>query len=1043
MKTAVHFSRAIAAGALLALILHAAPASAVDPAEIPTICVSSVDANNLVVAAHIRAGFTSVVLETRAEAGTGPWSSYVSGAVDGREGMVVFTAPSPGLNAFYRVRVGYETTPPAATYSGSTHFTVVYGLSSCLFSEDERIGHVLNRLAYGPSDYDLQRIASIGLEAWMNEQLNPNLIDESANTELNSRTAPLFYSFQPANASTLVSPGEIFSYHKGTNEPPANWATIGFDDSNWETGQTGIGYGDNDDATVLDDMRYNYSTVYARKVFNVADPAAFDHLVLQMDYDDAFVAYLNGTEVVRANFTGTPAFDSLADGNHEAGSPEQFDISAFKNLLVPGNNVLAFVSINVTLDSSDSSLIPELLGKTDIPGIPLQTRIKGLNELQQLVHIRGAYAHRQLQSVLAEFWQNHFTTDYNKVRDYFDGLNNSDATDAMIYSEAEKEAAEAKYREYEFFHDNALGYFGDLLLYSATSPAQLIYLDNVLNVKGAPNENYAREIMELFAFGVDNRYTQTDIEQLARCFTGWTVRKVWPQDAPTYPDSARNPPTDESVQFQDTTLLDLGSGWKYLKGTAEPTPVNGEPTTAWAENSYNDSAWSDGATPLGYGEEGYGVDNWYGTQLPDMRQTANQTGYPSVYLRRKFTVNNPATLQNLVLSLKCDDGVIVYVNGTEVARTRTMEGTGTPPPFDKLANGNAVEPLVDQNFSLKPYLNLLLPAPQENVIAIELHNVSLTSSDAAIAPKIILRDPLPGSIENGDPNGLWTFRFNPDEHDTNSKTLFAGTAYQIDIPGGRTGISGLLDATDVIDAMESHPSTEEFICLKLINKFVSDEINLDSYHNRTASPELLDLMDNAIAAWNTPVNGRKGHIGTVLNAIIQPVARLDVFWGEAGYKTKIKTPVEYINSTIRALNSAVDAPGLPNWNERMGMHLFDRLEPNGWSEIGDKWMDSGTLLQRIEFCRLIAGNSNSAYQWDVAGWVAANNITSAADIVDYFNHKLFQGTLMPEHISILVDYGNTAANGTPSTLDPTNTAHAARVRELVGLILSLPQWQYQ
>lgn len=1045
MNSAVTFARAAAFSVCLGLILHAAPASAVDPAQIPTICVSSVDTNNIVVAAHIRAGFSSVSLETRNDAATGSWSTYVSGAVDGREGMVVFTAPSPGINSFYRVRVGYETTPPAATYSGSPHFAIVYGLSSCLFTEDERIGHVLNRLAYGPSDFDLQQIASIGLEAWMSQQLNPNSIDESSNTNLNNRVASLFYSFQPANATTLVSPGEIYTYHKGTNQPPGNWTSLAFDDSSWLSGASGIGYGDGDDATVLDDMMGNYSTVYQRKVFNVADPTQIDQLMLQVDYDDGFVAYLNGTEVARSNFTGTPAYNSLADGNHEAGTPEGFDISAFKNLLVPGNNVLAFVTLNVTLDSSDLSLIPELIGKKNISGVPLQTRIRGLTELQELVHIRGAYARRQLQAVLGEFWQNHFTTDYNKVRDYFDNLNNSDATDAMIYGEAEKEAAEAKYREYEFFHDNSLGYFGDLLLYSATSPAQLIYLDNVLNVKGAPNENYAREIMELFAFGVDSRYTQTDIEQLARCFTGWTVRKVWPQDAPSYPDSARNPPTDESVKFQDTVLLDLGTGWKYLKGTAEPTPVNGQPTTAWAEPAYNDSSWSTGSTPLGYGDEGYGINNWYGTQLTDMRQTPNppQPGYASVYLRRTFTLANPSTLQNLMLSVQCDDGVVVYLNGTEVARTQTMNGTGTPPPYNKLANGNAIEPLVDQNFSLRPYLNLLLPAPQVNVLAIQLHNVSLTSSDAAIAPKIILRNPLPGSIENGDPNGLWTFRFNPDEHDTNSKTLFAGTPYQMNIPAGRTGIAGLLDATDVIDAMESHPSTAEFICLKLVNKFVSDEITLDTYHNRTASPELLDLMDSAIAAWNTPVNGRKGHIGTVLNAIIQPIARVNVFWGEAGYKTKIKTPVEYINSTIRALNSSVDASGLPDWNSRMGMHLFDRLEPNGWSEIGEKWMDSGTLLQRVEFSRLIAGNSNSAYQWDMTGWVTANHLASAADIVNYFNRKLFQGTLLPEHVNILVNYGNTAPNGTASPLDPTNSSQASRVRELVGLILSLPQWQYQ
>jgi uncharacterized protein (DUF1800 family) len=250
----------------------------------------------------------------------------------------------------------------------------------------------------------------------------------------------------------------------------------------------------------------------------------------------------------------------------------------------------------------------------------------------------------------------------------------------------------------------------------------------------------------------------------------------------------------------------------------------------------------------------------------------------------------------------------------------------------------------------------------------------------------------------------------------------------------------------VIDAMVDHPSTAEFICIKLVNRFVSDEISLHSYHERSAAPELLTLVDNAIAAWNTPVNGRKGHLGTVLRAVIDPLARVNVFWGEAGFKTKIKTPVEYINSTLRAVNSqfTVNA-NLPAWNDRLGMHLFTRDEPNGWSETGDDWMDSGSLLQRIEFSRMVASSANPAgnYYWDMNAWVAAYNLTSAAAIVEYFNRKFFQGSLLPEHVNVLVAHGNTDFNGNPSTLNPALAGHAARVRELVGLILSLPHWQYQ
>src|SRR5690606_25441478 len=138
------------------------------------------------------------------------------------------------------------------------------------------------------------------------------------------------------------------------------------------------------------------------------------------DYDDGFVAYLNGTEISRSNVNGEPVFGSFATQNHEAGSQESIDITAFKNLLQPGDNMLAVVGLNVSLDSSDFSLNPEVVALTLTPGVPAQQRIRSVDDLQRLVHLRGTYSRRQLQAVLGEFWENHFTTDYDKVQDYFD-----------------------------------------------------------------------------------------------------------------------------------------------------------------------------------------------------------------------------------------------------------------------------------------------------------------------------------------------------------------------------------------------------------------------------------------------------------------------------------------------------------------------------------------------------------------------------------------------------------------------------------------------
>lgn len=112
---------------------------------------------------------------------------------------------------------------------------------------------------------------------------------------------------------------------------------------------------------------------------------------------------------------------------------------------------------------------------------------------------RQATSPRQLFERMVEFWNDHFTIYFNKVG-YL-----------MI----------ADHRD--VIRKNALGNFGTMLKASAHSPAMLAYLDNNVNRVGRPNENYAREIMELHSLGVDGGYTQTDVAELARCLTGWTL----------------------------------------------------------------------------------------------------------------------------------------------------------------------------------------------------------------------------------------------------------------------------------------------------------------------------------------------------------------------------------------------------------------------------------------------------------------------------------------------------------------------------------------
>ena len=119
---------------------------------------------------------------------------------------------------------------------------------------------------------------------------------------------------------------------------PSNWNTIDFDDSSWLSGPSSIGYGDDDDITVIDPV----VSLYLRKTFLLDNVNEIAHGLLHMDYDDGFVAYLNGVEVVRENMGdfGTEVFPSdFAETNVEANiyrglKPEKFFVENIAEYLL-------------------------------------------------------------------------------------------------------------------------------------------------------------------------------------------------------------------------------------------------------------------------------------------------------------------------------------------------------------------------------------------------------------------------------------------------------------------------------------------------------------------------------------------------------------------------------------------------------------------------------------------------------------------------------------------------------------------------------------
>ena len=175
----------------------------------------------------------------------------------------------------------------------------------------------------------------------------------------------------PGGGELLIAPGDEWRYWPGRDEPSGGdleWTLLDFDDGAWDRGPSGFGYGDDDDATVIDDMQDSYGTVFIRRQFAIDDPASVRALALLIDYDDGFVAYLNGVEIARSNFNGPfPRAGDTASQDREAGDFERHAVEGFADLLDRGENILAIVGLNGTLDSSDLSLIPSLEVEFDSP----------------------------------------------------------------------------------------------------------------------------------------------------------------------------------------------------------------------------------------------------------------------------------------------------------------------------------------------------------------------------------------------------------------------------------------------------------------------------------------------------------------------------------------------------------------------------------------------------------------------------------------------------------------------------------------------------
>ena len=152
---------------------------------------------------------------------------------------------------------------------------------------------------------------------------------------------------------------DTWSYYIGDDQVPNSWNAQTFDATSWATGSGGFGYGDNDDNTTIAQT----TSIFIRKEFNISSISSITSAILHADYDDGFVAYLNGTEIARGNMAGNPpAYDALATDIREAelyqgGLPQEYmmEPALWNSLITNGANTLAIQIHNRSATSSDMS----------------------------------------------------------------------------------------------------------------------------------------------------------------------------------------------------------------------------------------------------------------------------------------------------------------------------------------------------------------------------------------------------------------------------------------------------------------------------------------------------------------------------------------------------------------------------------------------------------------------------------------------------------------------------------------------------------------
>ena len=237
-----------------------------------------------------------------------------------------------------------------------------------------------------------------------------------------------------------------------------------------------------------------------------------------------------------------------------------------------------------------------------------------------------------------------------------------------------------------------------------------------------------------------------------------------------------------------------------------------------------------------------------------------------------------------------------------------------------------------------------------------------------------------------------TFIFNPRQHDNGEKLVLGHK-----IPAG----GGMNDGLMVLDILAHHPATAKFIATKLCRKFVMDN----------PTPELVARVANAFTKSD-------GDIRETLRAIFASPE----FNAPENFRAKIKTPFELAVSAVRALGGDTNGgPQLHQWIARMGEPLYQYQPPTGYPDTAEQWVNTGALLERINFALALAGNRIPGTRVDLARFVGPSATPGSkvdeARVLDAFVDVILQGDMTAQTKTSLLKKLDEAASAPPTTTE--------------------------